>query len=189
MKSNLILLIFLLITYVGTSQTIITASQKDTTIVKLSQKGNSVILKLSNGPESTFHWNLETTKPHLLKLKKQEQKNKANQSEFEFKELGIPGKTHLALNKVNDKDEIINTIHYRLDLKVSPKTKVYKILKEYGDIADVMEAFGLKRVGSFGLRKFITRFISVKTAAKVHKIKLDKQLEMVQDAIDKKQIN
>ena len=43
-------------------------------------------------------------------------------------------------------------------MKITEKTYVSEILKEYGDIADVMEIFGVKRVGGLGLRKFITKF-------------------------------
>ena len=71
-------------------------------------------------------------------------------------------------------------------MKITEKTYVSDILKEYGDIADVMEIFGVKRVGGFGLRKFITKFITVKTAAFVHRVPLDKFIMMVQNAIDQK---
>ena len=53
-------------------------------------------------------------------------------------------------------------------MKITEKTYVADILKEYGDIASIMEIFGVKRVGSYGFRKFLTRFITVKTAAFVH---------------------
>ena len=68
-------------------------------------------------------------------------------------------------------------------MKITEKTYVSTILKEYGDIADVMEIFGVKRVGGFGLRKFITKFITVKTAAFVHRVPLDKFILMVENAI------
>ncbi len=70
-------------------------------------------------------------------------------------------------------------------MKITEKTKVSAILKEYGDIAEVMETFGLKRVGGLGLRKFIAKFISVKTAAKVHKVPLDKLLNILNEAVVK----
>ena len=71
-------------------------------------------------------------------------------------------------------------------MKITEKTYVSEILKEYGDIADVMEIFGVKRVGGFGLRKFITKFITVKTAAFVHRVPLDKFILMVENAIREK---
>lgn len=71
-------------------------------------------------------------------------------------------------------------------MKITEKTYVSEILKEYGDIADVMEIFGVKRVGGFGFRKFLTRFITIKTAAFVHRVPLTKFILMVENAINKK---
>ena len=71
-------------------------------------------------------------------------------------------------------------------MKITEKIYVSEILKEYGDIADVMEIFGVKRVGGFGFRKFLTRFITVKTAAFVHRVPLDKFIIMVEKAVNKK---
>ena len=72
-------------------------------------------------------------------------------------------------------------------MEITKKTYVSDILKEYGDIADIMEIFGVKRVGGIGLRKFITRFITVKTAAFVHRVPLEEFILMVEDAIQKKE--
>lgn len=72
-------------------------------------------------------------------------------------------------------------------MEITEKTYVSEILKEYGDIAEVMEIFGMKRVGGYGFRKFITRFITVKTAAKVHRVPLDKLLGMLDTAAKAKQ--
>jgi hypothetical protein len=71
-------------------------------------------------------------------------------------------------------------------MKITEKTYVSDILKEYGDIADVMEIFGVKRVGGFGLRRFISKFITVKTAAFIHRVPLDKFILMVENAISEK---
>jgi virulence-associated protein VapD len=38
-------------------------------------------------------------------------------------------------------------------MKITEKTYVSEILNEYGDIAEIMEIFGVKRVGGFGFRK------------------------------------
>lgn len=62
-----------------------------------------------------------------------------------------------------------------------------EILKAHGDIAEIMELFGVKRVGGFGFRKFLTRFITIKTAAFVHGVPLAKFMKMVETAINKKQ--
>ena len=66
---------------------------------------------------------------------------------------------------------------------ITKKTYVSNILKEYGDIAEVMEMFGVKRVGSFGFRKFLTRFITVRTAAFVHHVPLDEFIEKLNKAV------
>jgi hypothetical protein len=59
--------------------------------------------------------------------------------------------------------------------------------KEHGDIAEVMEIFGVWRVGGFGLRKLLTRIITVKTAAFVHGVPLDKLMDMLRIAVASKQ--
>ncbi len=71
-------------------------------------------------------------------------------------------------------------------MKITEKTYVSEILKEYGDIANVMEIFGVKRVGGFGLRKFIAKFITVKTAAFVHRVPLDEFILMIEKAVGQK---
>ena len=50
----------------------------------------------------------------------------------------------------------------------------------------IMEIFGVKRVGGFGLRKFITRFITVKTAAFVHRVPLENFMGMLENAVKAK---
>ena len=71
-------------------------------------------------------------------------------------------------------------------MKITEHTRVSKILAEYGDIADIMEMFGVKRVGGYGLRKILTKVITVKMAAKVHHVPLDKFLNKLNRAIEKK---
>lgn len=71
-------------------------------------------------------------------------------------------------------------------MKITEKTYISDILKEYGDIADVMEIFGVKRVGGFALRRYISKFITVKTAAFIHRVPLDKFILMVENAISEK---
>ena len=72
-------------------------------------------------------------------------------------------------------------------MKITPKTMVSDILKEYGDIAEVMELFGVKRVGGYGIRKIITKVISVRTAAFVHRVPLNAFIRMLENAISKKE--
>jgi hypothetical protein len=62
-------------------------------------------------------------------------------------------------------------------LEITEDTKVSEILEEYGDIADVMEALGMKRVGGLSLRRVITRAISVKRAAQIHRVPVDDLME------------
>jgi hypothetical protein len=58
-------------------------------------------------------------------------------------------------------------------LEITEDTKVSEILDEYGDIADVMEALGMKRVGGLSLRRVITKAITVKRAAQIHRVPVD----------------
>lgn len=69
---------------------------------------------------------------------------------------------------------------------ITKSTKVSEILKEYGDIADVMEVFGVKRVAKYSFRSFITKVLSVERAAKIHKVPLDEFLETLNTAITQK---
>ena len=71
-------------------------------------------------------------------------------------------------------------------MEINLNTRVYDILMEYGDIAEVMEVFGVKRVGRFSIRKILTRLLTVKRAAFVHRVPPDKLLKMVQNAVKSK---
>lgn len=71
-------------------------------------------------------------------------------------------------------------------MEITKDTRVSEILEEYGDIADVMEIFGIKRVAGYSLRKFITKAISVETAARVHGKPLDEFLKILHKATDQK---
>ena len=68
-------------------------------------------------------------------------------------------------------------------MEITKDTKVSAILEEYGDIADVMEVFGVKRVGRYSLRRFITKALTVETAARIHRVPLDEFLEILQEAV------
>ena len=74
-------------------------------------------------------------------------------------------------------------------MEITEKTYVSDILNEYGDIAEVMEIFGVKRVGGYRIRKFITKFITVKTAAFVHHVPVDNLIGMVESAIELREKN
>ena len=69
-------------------------------------------------------------------------------------------------------------------LIITKDTKVSAILAEYGDIADVMEAFGITRVGGYSIRKYITKALTVERAAKIHRVPLDEFLNTLNAAVN-----
>lgn len=71
-------------------------------------------------------------------------------------------------------------------MKIDKDTKVFDLLEAYGDIAAVMEVFGIKRVGKYGIRRIITRFLTVERASKIHRVPLDEFLDMLHQACDQK---
>ena len=71
-------------------------------------------------------------------------------------------------------------------MEITAKTRVSAILKKYGDIAEIMEVFGIKKVGVYGLHKFIANFITVKTAEKVHSVPLEEFLKILNKAVEAK---
>jgi len=74
-------------------------------------------------------------------------------------------------------------------MEITKDTRVSDILLQYGDIADVMEIFGVKRVGKYSLRMFLAKALTVEWAARVHKAPLDEFLEILNQAVAKKQGN
>ena len=71
-------------------------------------------------------------------------------------------------------------------MEITKDTRVSDILLEYGDIADVMEIFGVKRVGKYSLRMFLAKALTVEWAARIHKVPLDEFLEILNRAVAKK---
>lgn len=71
-------------------------------------------------------------------------------------------------------------------MKINKDTIVYDILMKYGDIAGVMETFGVRSVGKFNIRRIITRFLTVERAAKIHKVPLDEFIEKLNLAVKSK---
>ncbi len=69
-------------------------------------------------------------------------------------------------------------------MEITKDTRVSDILTEYGDIADVMEVFGVKRVGRYSLRAFLAKMLSVQTAARIHRMPLDEFLEILKKAVN-----
>ena len=72
-------------------------------------------------------------------------------------------------------------------MKITKDTRISAILEEYGDIADVMEIFGVKRVGRYSLRMLAAKAVTVEWAARIHRVPLDEFLEILNRAIAKKQ--
>jgi len=68
-------------------------------------------------------------------------------------------------------------------MEITEDTRVADILNEYGDIADVMEIFGVQRVGRYSLRRILGKVLTVKTAARIHRVPLDEFLCILDKAI------
>ena len=71
-------------------------------------------------------------------------------------------------------------------MQITGNTRVSDILSDYGDIADVMELFGIKRVGRYSFRRMLTKVLNVKTAARVHGVPLDEFLAILHEAVETK---
>lgn len=68
-------------------------------------------------------------------------------------------------------------------MEITKDTRVSEILEEYGDIADVMELFGVRRVARYSFRRMLTKALTVEVAARVHRVPLDKFLATLQKAV------
>ena len=69
-------------------------------------------------------------------------------------------------------------------MEITEDTRVADILNEYGDIADVMEIFGVQRVGRFSLRRILGKVLTVKMAARIHRVPLDEFLSILEKAVN-----
>ncbi len=58
-------------------------------------------------------------------------------------------------------------------MQISKDTRVSEILERYGDIAPLMEVFGVQRVGRYSLRWFLSKALTVEWAARIHRLPLD----------------
>ena len=72
-------------------------------------------------------------------------------------------------------------------MEITKDTKVSEILENYGDIAEVMELFGIKRVAGYSIRKFMTKAITVEWAARVHRVPLDEFMAILNKTIARKE--
>ena len=68
-------------------------------------------------------------------------------------------------------------------MEITKDTRVSDILDEYGDIADVMEIFGVQRVGRYSIRALLAKVLTVKLAARVHRVPLDEFLSILEKAV------
>jgi hypothetical protein len=68
-------------------------------------------------------------------------------------------------------------------MEITKDTRVSDILNEYGDIAPVMEVFGVKRVARYSLRRMLTKALTVEMAARVHRVPLDEFLDTLNEAV------
>ena len=68
-------------------------------------------------------------------------------------------------------------------MEISKDTRVSEILEQYGDIADVMEIFGVQRVAGYSVRRLITKALTVEWAARVHRVPLDEFLVTLNKAV------
>lgn len=72
---------------------------------------------------------------------------------------------------------------------ITKNTRVSEILSEYGDIADVMELFGVKRVARYSFRRMLTKALTVEMAARVHRVPLDDFLTTLRQALGQTRTN
>ena len=72
-------------------------------------------------------------------------------------------------------------------MQITKDTRVSEILLKYGDIADVMEIFGIQRVGKYSLRMFLAKALTVEWAARIHKVPLDEFLRILNQAVAQKE--
>ena len=68
-------------------------------------------------------------------------------------------------------------------MEIKKDTRVADILNEYGDIADVMEVFGIKRVAGFSIRALAAKAVTVEWAARIHRVPLDEFLGILHKAV------
>ncbi len=73
-------------------------------------------------------------------------------------------------------------------MEITKDTRVSEILEEYGDIADVMEVFGVQRVGRYSVRRMLTKALTVETAARIHRVPLDEFLETLHKAVNSQDV-
>lgn len=68
-------------------------------------------------------------------------------------------------------------------IEITKGTRVSEILEAYGDIADVMEVFGVKRVARYSLRALAAKALTVEWAARIHRMPWDEFPGILRKAI------
>jgi hypothetical protein len=68
-------------------------------------------------------------------------------------------------------------------MEITKETRVADILEEYGDIAEVMELFGVERVGRYSIRALAAKALTVEWAARIHRVPLDEFLQILRQAV------
>lgn len=68
-------------------------------------------------------------------------------------------------------------------MQITEDTKISEILDKYGDISEVMVPLGITSVKGNKLRHFLGSKLTVKWAAKFHRVPLDEFLELLNKGI------
>ena len=68
-------------------------------------------------------------------------------------------------------------------MEITKDTRVADILEEYGDIAEVMEVFGVQRVGRYSIRALAAKALTVEWAARIHRVPLTEFLQVLRQAV------
>jgi len=70
-------------------------------------------------------------------------------------------------------------------MRVTADTRISEVLARYGDVADVMETLGVKRVARYDIRKLLGKALTVRRAAIVHRLDTEAMITALQTAIDR----
>jgi hypothetical protein len=71
-------------------------------------------------------------------------------------------------------------------MEITKNTRISNILEKYGDTADVMGLFGIKRVNGYSVRRLLTKALTVEWPAKIHRMPLDEFLDTLHQAVARK---
>ena len=66
---------------------------------------------------------------------------------------------------------------------ITKDTRVSDILDAFGDLAEVMEVFGVRRVGRYSVRALAAKALTVEWAARIHRVPLDEFLATLRRAV------